>query len=247
MIEIIPSISVLNGKCAKLSAANTANAQLYERSPLDLAHFFEEAGFKRIHLVDLDGARAGEVINYPTLQLIAGHTKLKINFSGGIRTDGGAQLAFENGATTVTVATVAATNPDQFMSWLISFGRNKLVLGADVMNGTISARGRQRDTGIDALAHIQHWTDRGVINLKLTDVARDGELEGPNFGLIKSVVETFPQLNVMVSGGVRSVADIEELDKLGVGEVIIARAFYEDRLPLEQLEKYLRKPAENAV
>ncbi|MES2388904.1 MAG: HisA/HisF-related TIM barrel protein [Bacteroidota bacterium] len=242
MIEIIPSISVLGGKVAKLSAATTDNARWYERSPLELAQYFESNGFRRVHLVDLDGAREGQVINYQTLQLLRGYTDLKINFSGGIRTDGGAQLAFENGADTVTAATIAATDPERFTGWLISFGRNKMVLGADVMNGTIADRGRRHNTGLDPLDHISYFAERGVLNVKLTDVARDGELEGPNFELIKRVTDTFPSLNIMVSGGVRSVADIEALDKAGVSSVIIARAFYEDRLPIGDLAKFV-KPA----
>jgi phosphoribosylformimino-5-aminoimidazole carboxamide ribotide isomerase len=241
MIEIIPSIAVLHGKVEKLGLAKTFNATLYEKSPLGLAQYFESHGFKRIHLVDQDGAKEGQVVNYQTLQLIKGYTNLAVNFSGGIRTDGGVSMAFENGAQTVTVATIPVTQPDRFMNWLISFGRNRIVLGADVVDGKISPRFNKGNSE-DVIDFISYYQERGIVNLKLTDVARDGELLGPNFELVERVVSKFPNLKILVSGGVRSVADIETLNEMGVSAVIIARAFYEDRLPLEEMAKYTGVP-----
>lgn len=239
MIHIVPSISISEGKVVKLSSATTNNALLYDKSPLDLAKYFEDHGIKRLHFVDLDGAREQSVINYLTLQVIAGHTDLNINFSGGIRTDGGVQLALEHGAKTVTVATIAATNPDAFMSWLISFGRDKLVLGADSNNGNIATNSWRKQTDIKTLDHIQYFYDRGAQFLKCTDVLRDGIMEGPNFDLYKEVVTKFPNMRVVASGGVRSVADIEKLEEIGVWGVIIARAFYEDHINMKDLAKFI--------
>jgi phosphoribosylformimino-5-aminoimidazole carboxamide ribotide isomerase len=239
MIQIVPSISISEGKVVKLSSATTNNAHLYEKSPLDLAKYFEDHGIKRLHFVDLDGAREKSVINYDTLQVIAGHTGLNINFSGGIRTDGSVQLALDHGARTVTVATTAATHPDVFMSWLITFGRDKLVLGADTNDGKISINSWRNQTELNTFDHVQYFYDRGAQFLKCTDVLRDGVMEGPNFELYKQMVEKFPNMRVVASGGVRSVADIEKLQEIGVWAVIIARAFYEDHLNMKDLSKYL--------
>lgn len=240
MIQVVPTISIADGKVAKLSTSATLNAALYEKSPLDLAKYFEDHGMKRLHFVDLDGAEQQSVVNYQTLQVIAGHTNLNINFSGGIRTDGGIQLALEHGAKTVTIATMAAKHPDVFMSWLISFGRDKLVLGADTTGeGLIKINNWHQTTNINTFDHIQYYYDRGVQFLKCTDVTRDGVLVGPNFELYEQVVKMFPNMRVVASGGVRSVADIEKLNELGVWAVVVAKAFYEDRITMKDLAKFL--------
>lgn len=239
MIQVIPSISISNNKVVKLGTDEFVNAKLFDQSPLDLALTFEQAGAKRIHVVDLDGAREQTVVNYQVLQVLKGHTNLEMNFSGGIRTDGGVQLALEHGAKTVTVATIAADHPEVFNSWLISFTRNVLVLGVDVLaNGRLASRGWKENTGIQWQDLVSYFRDRGVRYVKLTDVSRDGVLEGPNFELIKKFKTLYPELELMVSGGVRSVDDIHQLNDLGVQGVIIARALYEDKIKLEDLTAF---------
>ncbi len=239
MIQVIPSITIANNKVAILGTADFANARYYDLSPLDLALAFQEAGAKRIHLVDLDGARAQTVINYQVLQVLKGHTDLSINFSGGVRTDGGVQLALEHGASTVTAATIAADHPEVFNSWLMTFTRNTMVLGVDVLaDGRVASRGWKTNTGIVWQDMVAYFRDRGVRYVKLTDVSRDGVMEGPNFDRIKEFRDQFPTLELMVSGGVRSVEDISKLNDLGVGSVIIARAFYEDKLNLDDLKAF---------
>lgn len=239
MIQVIPSITIANNKVAKVGTGDFENAKYFDLSPLDLALTFEQAGAKRLHLVDLDGARAEEVVNHHALQMIKGYTNLTINFSGGIRTDGGVQLALGNGASMITAATVAAQDPEKFNSWLISFSRNTMVLGVDVAaDGTIKSSGWKKDTGIRWQDLVSYFRDRGIRYVKLTDVSRDGVLQGPNFELIKQFRAQYPDLELMVSGGVRNVEDIVQLDALGVSSVIIARALYEDKLHLDEIKGY---------
>ena len=238
MIRVIPSISISKGRTAKVAHGNGKNARLFDQSPLDLAKFYEAQGAEWIHVVDLDGANEQEVRNSHILQLIAGHTDLKINFTGGIRTDGGVTMAIENGAKTVTVSTIAATDPNRFMDWIITFGRNRLVLGADTSNGKIVVRGWNKETNIDLWDHIAHFRDRSIQYVKLTDVKRDGVLEGPNFELYEEAVRRFPDMHIVASGGVRNVQDIERLQDLGLWGVIVARALYEDKIDFEELKPF---------
>lgn len=239
MIQVIPSLSIARGKLAKIGKGTYEEALLFEKSPLDLAIEFEQAGFKHLHVVDIDGARAENVVNYQTLQILSAYTKLEINFSGGIRTDGGVALAFENGAKRVTAATMAADHPEVFAEWLISFGRNKLVLGVDVdADGRVVSRGWKTNTGIFWPDMVAFFRDRGVQYVKLTDISRDGVYVGPNFNLYTQFKIQFPELKLMTSGGVRGVEDVNRLNDLGVDNVIIARAFYEGKINLEELSRF---------
>ena len=224
MLRVIPSLSIYKGRTAKVSHGDFQNAQLFDKSPVDLAKYFEDNGAEWLQFVDLDGAGDGTVRNDHILQVIASYSKLKVNFSGGVRTSDDVSAALKSGAKTVTVSTVAAQKPDLFMEWIISFGANRLVLGADVSNGKIVTGGWKAETKLDPWEHIQYFYDRSVQFLKLTDVDRDGVLEGPNFELYKEARDRFPNLNIVASGGVRSIADIEKLDELGIWGVIVARA-----------------------
>ena len=242
MIKVIPSISLTNGKVAKLGSGDFENAKLFDKDPLYLAQYFEDNGADWLHLVDLDGANENGNTNTHILQIIAGHTNMKINFSGGVRTDGSVNIALEAGAKTVTVATVAATNPSLFMDWIITFGRNRLVLGADVVGKEVVSRGWHNQTGINLWDHITYYRDRSIQFVKITDTKRDGVLEGPNFDLYKEAVERFPDMHIVASGGVRSIADIEKLNEIGVWSVIVARAFYEDKIQMADLRPFLSVP-----
>ncbi len=239
MIQIIPSIAVINGKTTKLVQGDFNKEKVYEESPIEVAKNFEDHGVKQIHLLDLDGARKGSPVNYSTLQIIAGHTDLKIDFAGGINTDGDISKAYEYGASYITAATVAVSRKEQFASWIISYGRENMTLGADALNGKISINGWQKETSIDLFDHIDYFYSRGLKYVKTTDISKDGALEGPSFDLYKEILERFPGICVLASGGVRSVADIEKLQEIGVWGVIFGKAYYENRIKLDELKSFL--------
>ncbi len=240
MIRVIPSISVSKGRLAKLDASGNVGERNYDRNPLDLAKYFEANGAEWLHVADLDGALADEVRNHYLLETITAHTGLKVNFSGGIRTDESLSKALTAGAKTVTVATIAATDPKRLHDWIITFGWNRLILGVDVdKDRKVVTRGWQTPTTLDVWELIAHFRDRGILWVKLTDVSRDGTMVGPNFDLYREARERFPDVNIVASGGVRNVADIEQLNEMGVWGVIIARAFYEGKLLMEDLRPYM--------
>ena len=243
MIQIIPSRAILNGKIIRLKQGNYANPTEYEDSPVDLARKFEDHGIKVLHLVDLDGAKKGSPVNYHVLEAIAGHTGLKVDFTGGIHTDGDISKAYEYGASYITAASLPALNRELFVSWLISYGREKITMGADSVNGKIAIRGWQKNTDIDLLEHISYFYERGLKFVKTTDIARDGLMEGPTFSLYEKVMEKCPGIQILASGGVRQVDDIKQLDEMGMFAVIIGRALYENKINLSELEQFLAKPA----
>ncbi len=236
MIEIVPSISILNGKITRLKQGDYSDETVYKDSPVDLARKFEDCGITKIHLVDLDGAKKGSPVNYHALEAVSNYTKLKIDFSGGISTDGDISKAYEYGAHSVTAASVAIENQKLFASWLLSYGREKITLGADVLDKKIAIKGWQKSTDIDLFEHINYYYMRGLKYVKTTDIAKDGILEGPNFELYQEIALEFPDIHLMASGGVRSVDDIIHLDKVGVKSVIFGRAFYEGKLTLDDIK-----------
>jgi phosphoribosylformimino-5-aminoimidazole carboxamide ribotide isomerase len=238
MILIIPSISISGGKMAKISP-NSTTGKWYDKSPLDLALYYQDHGIQWIHFVDLDGAVHERMVNYQTLQILAGYTDLKLNYSGGIRTDGDIQTAFDYGAKTITAATVASTSPETFMRWMITYGARKLVLGIDQKQGMITNRGWHNQTNIPYQEQIDFYAERGIQFVKCTDTARDGLMEGPNFDMYKSVRESNPELQLIASGGVRSVEDVRRLNDLGLFGVIMARSLYEDRIQMADLKEFL--------
>ena len=240
MIQIIPSISIINGKLTRLKQGDYSQETVYKDSPIDIARQFEDYGITKIHIVDLDGARKGSPVNYHILQNIAGYTDLKIDFSGGLRTDGDISKAYEHGATSVTASSVAINKRDLFSSWLMSYGREKITLGADAKNGKITIRGWQDSTNFDLEEHLDYFYMRGIKYVKCSDVEKDGILEGPNFELYKRVVAQFPNIHFLASGGVRSVDDIKQLEDIGVKGVIFGRAYYEGNLSLKDIESLLK-------
>lgn len=238
MILIIPSITISAGKMAKISP-NSSIEKWYDKSPLDLAQYYEDHGIQWIHFVDLDGAKNERMVNYQTLQIIANYTNLKVNYSGGIRTDGDIQTAFDYGAKTITAATIAATDPEAFMNWMITYGSRKLILGIDEKDGYVTTKGWLNKTAINYQDHIEYYQDRGIQFIKCTDVARDGLMEGPNFDMYQSVRDRFPELQLVASGGVRSVDDVRKLNEMGLFAVIMARSLYEDRIRIPDLKEFL--------
>jgi Phosphoribosylformimino-5-aminoimidazole carboxamide ribonucleotide (ProFAR) isomerase len=244
MIQVIPSIAIRKGKVVKMRKGDPASEKAYDENPLDLAKRFEDHGIEVIHLVDLDGAEKGSPKNYHVLEAIAGYTDLKIDFTGGICTDGDIGKAYEFGADYITASSIAITNPELFASWIISYGREKMTLGADVTDiqtKTIAFRGWQKTAEINLFDHVQYFYDRGLKYAKCTDVSRDGVLEGPAFSFYDEILKKFPELKVLASGGVRGVDDIQKLNDMGIFAVIFGKAYYEGILNLKDLERFLVK------
>lgn len=239
MIQIIPAISIIGNKVARMNQCSIDNVSMYNETPLDMALRFEDNGIKRIHLIDLEGARKGRVVNIDILEMIAGYTDLVIEFGGGITEDDDIRLAFENKADMVHAATVAARNRELFSSWIISYGRNKIMLSVDSIDGKIATKGWYNRTEIDVMELIEYYHTQSVLYVKCTDVARDGQLNGPPYDLYKKILNKFPDLKLIASGGVRSIEDIEQLQDLGVYGVIFAKALYEEKIRLSDLKKFL--------
>jgi phosphoribosylformimino-5-aminoimidazole carboxamide ribotide isomerase len=244
MIQVIPSIAIRKGKVVKMRKGDPSSEKAYNENPLDLAKRFGDSGIEVIHLVDLDGAEKGTPKNYHVLEAMAAYTNLKIDFTGGISTDGDIGKAFEFGASYVTVASIAVTDPQLFSSWIVSYGREKVTLGADVtdiQSKRIAFRSWLKKSEITLYDHIQQFYDHGLKFVKSTDVSRDGVLEGPAFSYYSEIRQRFPDLQILASGGVRGVDDIKRLDELGVFAVIFGKAYYEGILKLKDLEQFLVK------
>jgi phosphoribosylformimino-5-aminoimidazole carboxamide ribotide isomerase len=236
-MDIIPAIDIIDGKCVRLTQGDYAQKKVYNEKPLEIAKQFEDAGLKRLHLVDLDGAKAGAVKNWKVLETIAGKTTLVIDFGGGIKTEKDVQIVFGSGAALATVGSIAVKEEAVFVQWLHQFGAEKFLLGADVKEEKIAVSGWQETTDIWIYDFIEKYLQQGIQQLFCTDVSKDGKLEGPSLALYKNIVEKFPALHFIASGGVSSVYDLEELNKAGCKGVIIGKAIYENKISLAELRK----------
>jgi phosphoribosylformimino-5-aminoimidazole carboxamide ribotide isomerase len=244
MIQVIPSIAIRKGKVVKMRKGDPTSEKAYDENPLDLAKRFEDHGIEVVHLVDLDGAERGSPKNYHVVEAIAGYTDLKIDFTGGISEDGDISQAFERGADYITASSIAVANPELFASWIVSYSREKMTLGADVtdiVSKKIAFRGWQKKSEIHLYDHLQFFYDRGLKYVKSTDISRDGVMEGPAFSFYQDLRERFPELQILASGGVRGVDDIKQLADLGIFAVIFGKAYYEGILNLKDLEQFLVK------
>jgi phosphoribosylformimino-5-aminoimidazole carboxamide ribotide isomerase len=244
MIQVIPSIAIRKGKVVKMRKGDPTSEKAYDENPLDLAMRFQDHGIEVVHLVDLDGAETGSPKNTHVLEAIAGHTDLKVDFTGGISTDGDISKAYEYGADYITASSIAVIDPELFASWIISYGREKMTLGADVTDiesKKIAFRGWQSKSNLTLYEHLQFFYDRGLKYVKSTDISRDGVLEGPAFSFYEDMIARFPDLKVLASGGVRGVDDIQRLNDIGVFAVIFGKAYYEGVLKLKDLERFLVK------
>ncbi len=242
MIQVIPSIAIRKGKVVKMRKGDPSSEKTYNENPLDLAKRFEDSGIEKVHLVDLDGAEKGSPKNYHVLEAMAAYTDLSIDFTGGLSTDGDIGKAFEYGASHVTVASIAVLNPQLFSSWIVSYGREKVTLGADVTDinsKRIAFRSWLKKSEITLFDHIQQFYSDGLKYVKSTDVSRDGVLEGPAFAYYKEIRDKFPDLEILASGGVRGIDDIKKLDEMGLYAVIFGKAYYEGVLKLKDLEQFL--------
>lgn len=236
IMEIIPAIDVIDGKCVRLTQGDYTQKKVYNEHPLEVAKEFEDAGIKRLHLVDLDGAKAGQVKNWKVLESIAGKTKLVIDFGGGIKKKEDVSVVFNAGAALATVGSIAVKNEPELVSWFQRFGTDKFLLGADVKDEKITIGGWLETTDINVYDFIRKYTDYGVTQLFCTDVSKDGKLEGPAVALYKKITAEFPTLHFIASGGVSETADLDRLQEAGCGGVIIGKAIYEGRIKLEDLK-----------
>lgn len=238
-MEIIPAIDIIDGKCVRLTQGDYAQKKEYHSNPLEVAKKFEDHGIKRLHLVDLDGAKAKKVINYQVLEQITKHTSLKVDFGGGVQSDADLKIVFEMGAQQVTGGSIAIREPETFISWLATYGAEKIILGADARDRKIAIGGWQESTTQDILDFIKDYHKKGVTHVICTDVAKDGALEGPSVELYEEILAVTPKIKLIASGGVSGIEDLYELKKIGVSGVIIGKAIYEGRINLEDLKAFL--------
>ena len=239
MIEIIPAIDIIDGKCVRLTQGDYNQKTVYNEDPVEVAMMFEDAGIKRLHTVDLDGARSSHVVNTRVIERIATHTNLTIDFGGGIKSDEDLRKAFDAGAQMVTIGSVAVKEPELFSSWVETYGGEKIILGADVKNGYISISGWLEEGEQKLMDFICHHTKNGIHNVLCTDISRDGMLQGPAIELYKDIMAHYPNLHLIASGGVSCINDIERLNDAGIPAVVFGKAIYEGRINLKELERFL--------
>ena len=234
-IELIPAIDIINGQCVRLTKGDYDQKTVYSDSPAKMAKSFETIGFQRLHVVDLDGAKSKHIVNDAVLKAITTETNLIVDFGGGIKTDEDIEKAFAAGAAMVTVGSIAVTNPDLFMDWLEKYGADRLILGADVRHGKISINGWKEDSDEDLLPFLKKYVDAGVEHVLCTEISKDGTLAGPAVDLYRRVMETYPALHLIASGGVSSKEDIIALDAAGIPAVVFGKAIYEGKINLKEL------------
>lgn len=239
MIELIPAIDIIDGKCVRLSQGDYDKVKEYSASPADVAKEMEDHGITRLHVVDLDGAKSKHVVNWRTLEQIANTTNLVIDFGGGVKTDDDLRIVFECGAQMVTGGSIAVKEPDTFQRWLLKYGSEKIILGADVKEGKVAVSGWLEDSDNELMAFLKHYTQQGVQKVICTEISRDGMLQGPAIPLYKDILVQLPNLYLIASGGVSSMADIEALAEANVPGVIFGKALYEGRISWEDIEKFI--------
>lgn len=238
MIEIIPAIDIIGGRCVRLSQGDYGKMTAYEASPADMARRYADTGLSRIHVVDLDGAKAGRPVNLAALEAIAHVDGVEVEWGGGLKTDEDVAAAFDSGARYGVIGSVAARNPELMARWLDTYGADRMVLGADVRDGKVAVSGWLDDTDLTAGELIERFLPHGLSQAIVTDISRDGMLQGPSYDLYERLSETYPQVKFTVSGGISSMADIERLDCLGLPRVIVGKAIYEGHVTLADLAAF---------
>jgi phosphoribosylformimino-5-aminoimidazole carboxamide ribotide isomerase len=237
-MQIIPAIDLIGGKCVRLSQGDYSSKKEYHDDPLEMAKRFEGVGIQRLHLVDLDGAKAKKIINADVLERICSGTSLQVDFGGGIQADEEIEKAFTLGAKQVTGGSIAVKNPVLFDEWISKYGAEKIILGADAKNKKIAVGGWEETTSVDLIPFIKSYFEKGIRYVICTDVAKDGLLQGPSMELYQEILQEIPELKLIASGGVSSVKDLEELEKIGVYGTIVGKAYYEGRVSLEELASF---------
>ena len=238
-IELIPAIDIIEGKCVRLTKGEYSSQKTYSENPLEIAKQLEDIGVKRLHMVDLDGAKSKHIVNHKVLETIANSTSLKIDFGGGIKSDADVHTAFDSGASLVTIGSVASTSPELFMSWIDKYGTDKIILGADVRNGMISINGWKEDSQYSLFDFLDKYIVAGIINILCTEISRDGMLEGPATDLYKEIMQRYPNINLIASGGISCMKDIEVLDDNGIPSVVFGKVMYEERISMADIRNWL--------
>jgi phosphoribosylformimino-5-aminoimidazole carboxamide ribotide isomerase len=238
MISIIPAIDILDGKCVRLSQGDYEQKKVYNEDPLEVAKMFEEHGLNRLHVVDLDGAKANRIINYRVLERIASRTSLIIDFGGGLKSDADLEIAFNSGATMVTGGSVAVKNPEIFHGWIDKYGAKHIILGADCKDKKIAVSGWTENTDEELVPFIQKWRQQGVSKVICTDISKDGMLTGPNIALYNEIRENESDIYLIASGGISCIRDIELLEESNIHGVIIGKAIYEGNIQLKELLRF---------
>ncbi|MCF0061710.1 1-(5-phosphoribosyl)-5-[(5-phosphoribosylamino)methylideneamino]imidazole-4-carboxamide isomerase [Dyadobacter chenwenxiniae] len=239
MIEIIPAIDLIEGKCVRLTQGDYGQKTIYNENPLEVAMQFQDAGLRRLHLVDLDGAKAKKVVNWKVLEKIASKTSLNVDFGGGVQSDADLKAVFESGAKQVTGGSIAVKNPEVFLNWLSVYGGEKIILGADAKKEKVAVSGWEEGTEIWVYDFVENYVDKGVKYTISTDVAKDGLLQGPSFDLYKNLQDKCPDLKIIASGGISGLEDVEKLAEMNIYGVIIGKAIYENRIKLSELQRFL--------
>ena len=234
-ITPIPAIDLIEGKCVRLTQGDYATSHVYAEDPVDMARRFEDMGFTRLHLVDLDGAKSRHVVNDHVLKAITRATKLIVDFGGGVKTDDDMSRVLDAGAEMVTCGSIAVTQPDTVLEWMERYGAEHLILGADVKDGKISINGWQEDSAHELMPFLQRYLDAGMMHVLCTDISRDGMLQGPATALYGSIMKAFPHCRLIASGGVSCIEDILQLDKAGVPAVVFGKAIYEGKINMKEL------------
>ena len=235
MIEIIPAIDLIEGKCVRLTKGDYGQKTVYDDNPLEVAKRLEAHGIKRLHLVDLDGAKSKHVTNHHILRNICKETKLTVDFGGGIKTQEDLDKVFDAGAAMATAGSIAVTNPETVWQWIEHYGPHRLVLGADVRNNKVSINGWTTDSQQELIPFLRNYISRGIRNILCTDINRDGMMQGPNTTLYKQIMKEFPHCHLIASGGISGNADIEQLNQAGIPAVVFGKALYEGKINLDTL------------
>ena len=228
-MELVPAIDIIEGKCVRLTKGDYDTKKVYG-DPLEMAQKFEDLGLRRLHVVDLDGAKSKHVVNIAALKAITTHTSLVVDFGGGVKTDEDLEKAYEAGATLVTVGSIAITEPERYLGWLERYGADKLILGADVRNGRVSINGWKEDSDVRLEDYLERYMKAGTKNVLCTEISRDGTLEGPAIELYQSIMKRYPECHLIASGGVGSTEDILALEAAGIPAVVFGKAFYEGKI-----------------
>ena len=240
-MELIPAIDLIEGKCVRLTQGDYSTRKVYNEDPLEVALQFESVGIERLHVVDLDGAKAGHIVNYNVLERLASRTRLIIDFGGGLMSDEDLRIAFDCGAQMITGGSIAVKNPERFLTWLEKYGGERVILGADAKDKKKAVSGWEEGTDLELIPYVKDYREKGVQKIICTDIGRDGMLQGPAIDLYKEIKEEVEGLYVIASGGVSSMADIERLDEAGFPAVIFGKAIYVGRIRMSEIEKYVLK------
>ena len=238
-MRLIPAIDIIDGKCVRLSKGDYGTKKIYNENPLEVAKAFEAHGIEYLHLVDLDGARSQHIVNHKVLETLASKTRLKIDFGGGLKSDADLRIAFESGARQITGGSIAVKDRETFLGWLGIHGPDKIILGADARDEKVAVSGWEEESDTPLLPFIQFYQGQGIKHVICTDIAKDGMLQGPSFGLYQKILDGNPAIDLIASGGISTFAELPKLAEMGLGGCIIGKAIYENRISLKQLEGFI--------